>query len=77
MVGHLDRMGLRVESPRKSWNSSHPSRGPLRLQPGGSAAARAAPGCSTASPRTDIRVASWANLGGLGWHQPPRGSLNF
>ena len=28
MVGHSDRMGLRDDEPSKSWNSSHPSRGP-------------------------------------------------
>src|SRR5205823_12043311 len=28
IVGHLDRMGLREDEPSKSWNSSHPSRGP-------------------------------------------------
>ncbi len=28
MVGHHDRVGLRDDEPSKSWNSSHPSRGP-------------------------------------------------
>src|SRR6185312_15312677 len=28
MVGHLDRKGLTEDPPAKSWNSSHPSRGP-------------------------------------------------
>ena len=28
MVGHSDRMGLNEEPPAKSWNTSHPSRGP-------------------------------------------------
>jgi hypothetical protein len=28
MVGHSDRKGLRDDEPSKSWNSSHPSRGP-------------------------------------------------
>lgn len=28
MVGHSDRMGLDEQPPAKSWNSSHPSRGP-------------------------------------------------
>jgi hypothetical protein len=28
MVGHHDRMGRTEEPPAKSWNSSHPSRGP-------------------------------------------------
>lgn len=28
MVGHADRVGLRDDEPSKSWNSSHPSRGP-------------------------------------------------
>jgi hypothetical protein len=28
MVGHSDRTGLDVSAPQKSWNSSHPSRGP-------------------------------------------------
>jgi hypothetical protein len=28
MVGHHDRMGLREDDASKSWNSSHPSRGP-------------------------------------------------
>jgi hypothetical protein len=28
MVGHADRTGLNEEPPAKSWNSSHPSRGP-------------------------------------------------
>jgi hypothetical protein len=28
MMGHIDREGLRDDAPSKSWNSSHPSRGP-------------------------------------------------
>jgi hypothetical protein len=28
MLGHIDRQGLRDDDPSKSWNSSHPSRGP-------------------------------------------------
>lgn len=28
VVGHSDRIGLRDDEPSKSWNSSHPSRGP-------------------------------------------------
>ena len=28
MVGHSDRTGLDESAPQKSWNSSHPSRGP-------------------------------------------------
>jgi hypothetical protein len=28
MVGHIDRRGLRDDAASKSWNSSHPSRGP-------------------------------------------------
>ena len=28
MVGHIDRIGLNDEPPAKSWNTSHPSRGP-------------------------------------------------
>lgn len=28
MVGHHDRIGLRDDAPSKSWNTSHPSRGP-------------------------------------------------
>jgi hypothetical protein len=28
MVGHSDRIGLRDDAPSKSWNASHPSRGP-------------------------------------------------
>jgi hypothetical protein len=28
MVGHHDRLGLRDDDASKSWNSSHPSRGP-------------------------------------------------
>jgi len=28
MVGHIDRQGLRDDEASKSWNSSHPSRGP-------------------------------------------------
>jgi hypothetical protein len=28
MVGHFDRRGLRDDEPSKSWNASHPSRGP-------------------------------------------------
>jgi hypothetical protein len=28
MLGHADRQGLRDDEPSKSWNSSHPSRGP-------------------------------------------------
>jgi hypothetical protein len=28
IVGHADRQGLRDDEPSKSWNSSHPSRGP-------------------------------------------------
>src|SRR5215207_9359297 len=33
MVGHHDRRGLRDDEPSKSWNTSHPSRGP-NAQPG-------------------------------------------
>jgi len=28
MVGHIDRKGLRDDAAQRSWNSSHPSRGP-------------------------------------------------
>lgn len=28
MLGHIDRMGLRDDAASKSWNTSHPSRGP-------------------------------------------------
>jgi hypothetical protein len=28
IVGHIDRKGLRDDAESKSWNSSHPSRGP-------------------------------------------------
>jgi hypothetical protein len=28
MLGHADRLGLSEEPPAKSWNTSHPSRGP-------------------------------------------------
>jgi len=28
MVGHIDKKGLRDDPPSRSWNSSHPSRGP-------------------------------------------------
>jgi hypothetical protein len=28
MLGHIDRQGLRDDDPSRSWNSSHPSRGP-------------------------------------------------
>jgi hypothetical protein len=28
VVGHIDRVGLRDDDASKSWNSSHPSRGP-------------------------------------------------
>lgn len=28
IVGHSDRLGLRDDEPSRSWNSSHPSRGP-------------------------------------------------
>jgi len=28
MLGHIDRQGLRDDAPSKSWNASHPSRGP-------------------------------------------------
>ncbi len=28
MVGHIDRIGLRDDAESKSWNTSHPSRGP-------------------------------------------------
>ena len=28
MVGHIDRKGLRDDAASRSWNSSHPSRGP-------------------------------------------------
>ena len=28
MLGHVDRRGLRDDEPSRSWNSSHPSRGP-------------------------------------------------
>ena len=43
MVGHADRRGLRDDEPSKSWNSSHPSRGPRwRLLTGRSCAVLAA-----------------------------------
>jgi hypothetical protein len=35
MLGHHDRMGLRDDAPSKSWNSSHPSRGPQGSTTGG------------------------------------------
>jgi hypothetical protein len=35
MVGHSDRQGLRDDAPSKSWNSSHPSRGPQGSTGGG------------------------------------------
>lgn len=35
MVGHHDRLGLRDDAPSKSWNSSHPSRGPQGSTGGG------------------------------------------
>jgi hypothetical protein len=35
MVGHIDRIGLRDDAPSKSWNSSHPSRGPKDSKNGG------------------------------------------
>jgi hypothetical protein len=28
MLGHIDRKGLRDDAPSRSWNTSHPSRGP-------------------------------------------------
>jgi len=28
MLGHIDRKGLRDDAASRSWNSSHPSRGP-------------------------------------------------
>src|SRR6185503_9559709 len=28
MLGHIDKKGLRDDAPARSWNSSHPSRGP-------------------------------------------------
>jgi hypothetical protein len=28
MLGHIDREGLRDDAESKSWNASHPSRGP-------------------------------------------------
>ena len=28
MLGYIDRKGLRDDAPSRSWNSSHPSRGP-------------------------------------------------
>jgi hypothetical protein len=28
LLGHIDRIGLRDDDASKSWNSSHPSRGP-------------------------------------------------
>jgi hypothetical protein len=28
MLGHIDRKGLRDDAPARSWNASHPSRGP-------------------------------------------------
>ena len=37
MVGHHDRIGLRDDAPSKSWNSSHPSRGPQGSTGGGCA----------------------------------------
>jgi hypothetical protein len=35
MVGHIDRIGLRDDAASKSWNSSHPSRGPKDSTGGG------------------------------------------
>jgi hypothetical protein len=35
MVGHHNRAGLRDDAPSKSWNSSHPSRGPQGSTGGG------------------------------------------
>jgi hypothetical protein len=35
MVGHIDRIGLRDDAASKSWNSSHPSRGPKGSTGGG------------------------------------------
>jgi hypothetical protein len=32
MLGHIDRIGLRDDDASKSWNSSHPSRGPQTNQ---------------------------------------------
>jgi hypothetical protein len=45
MVGHHDRMGLRDDEPSKSWNTSHPSRGPNGGCSQEARAAPAAPGC--------------------------------
>lgn len=35
MLGHIDRIGLRDDDASKSWNSSHPSRGPQGSTGGG------------------------------------------
>ena len=50
MVGHIDRQGLRDDDASKSWNSSHPSRGPLTaVAARQTSEARAAMGCSIVS----------------------------
>ncbi len=55
MLGHIDRQGLRDDAPSKSWNSSHPSRGPGgRLLAERPERAPAATACSTALPRTEL-----------------------
>ena len=53
MVGHTDRIGLRDDDASKSWNSSHPSRGPDGGCSQADLKSTGGDGCSTASRRTD------------------------
>jgi hypothetical protein len=53
MLGHADRKGLRDDDASKSWNSSHPSRGPEGAAPRPTSGAPAAMACYTALRRTD------------------------
>ena len=52
MVGHIDKMGLRDDAELKSWNASHPSRGPDGGCSQSDLRGTGGEGCSTASPAT-------------------------
>jgi hypothetical protein len=60
MVGHHDRQGLRDDEPSKSWNTSHPSRGPDGGCSQADLRSTVATACSTASPATRQRTGSTA-----------------
>jgi hypothetical protein len=50
MVGHIDRKGLRDDVASRSWNSSHPSRGPDGGRPQGLALRKISSLCGPANP---------------------------